>query len=115
MALEQFPNIGNPNWGFTDETDDTLNEVQFGDGYRLVQPAGLNHQRGGWSLTFSLEEADALPAYSWLKTRKKVTPFLWTHPDGTEYQVRCESVRLTYSQYNDYTLAVTLTQDFNPV
>lgn len=115
MALEQFPDIGNPDWGFTEETSEDLHEVKFGDGYRLVQPAGLNYQRGGWSLTFSLEEAEAKQAYSWLNTRKKVTPFLWTHPDGTEYQVVCESVRLTYAQYNDYTLAVMLTQDFNPV
>lgn len=113
--LETFPEVVAPDWGFSDETSEALHEVQFGDGYRLTVPAGINYQRGSWSLTWELDEAGVQLLYPWLKARKSVTPFLWTHPDGEVYQVLCKSLRKSWRGFNDYTVSATFVQDFNPV
>lgn len=113
-----FPEIGTPDWGFTEEDPEaSVTQVQFGDGYMLRQPEGINYLRDAWSLTWSsLDETTAEATYQWLRQRKNLKAFLWVHPiSGEQIQVLCTAVSLTYNDYNDYALRTTFKRDFNPI
>lgn len=110
-----FPNIGSPDWGLSDQTEEDLYEAEMGDGYLLSMPAGLNYQREVWNVSWSsLDPAVAASTYAWLKARKKITPFLWDHPDGYQVQVRCRSVTHTRAEFGNSTLRAVFAEDFNP-
>lgn len=116
--MDIFPDIGTPDWGFTEEDPEaSVTQVQFGDGYTLRQPDGINYLRDAWSLTWSsLDEATAVATYQWLRVRKNLKAFLWTHPvSGNVIQVICTSVSLSYVDYNDYALRANFKRDFNPI
>jgi len=114
--MDEFLAAGAPDWGISDEPKADVIEVRLGDGYTLRQPTGINHVRDGWSPVWSgLEKEDARAAYAWLRSRLKLTPFLWVHPvTGQPVKVICQSVRLEYNQFNDEILSATFEQDFNP-
>lgn len=112
---DTFPDIGPPDWGFGEKSEDSVYEVAFGDGYRLRMPDGINWQRGVWTPTWGfLEPEVAEDAYAWLKARKKVTPFMWEHPKYGPVKVTCEEVGMTRSEYGNSTLAATFHESFNP-
>lgn len=118
MALERFPDVGAPDWGFAaDDPEVEVEESNFGDGYTLRRPKGINYIRDGWSPSYSdLRQAQAEAAYQWLRARKNLTAFLWTHPiTGEDLQVVCTGVSLAYVAYDDYQLRVQLKRDFNPL
>lgn len=113
--MDQFPDIGTPDWGLTDEVDASVSKISFGDGYELRQAEGINHLRDKWDLSWSfltLEQATA--TYEWLRQRKDLTAFLWTHPDGRQVKVVCTAVRLSHNDFNDDVLNASFVQDFNP-
>ena len=115
--MEVFPDIGNTDWGFTDDDPEVdVNEIKMGDGYVLRQPNGVNYIRDSWSCSWSsLTKAQAESTYQWLRARKKLTPFLWTHPvSGIQHQVTCQGVSLAYSNVDDYRLQAQFQRDFNP-
>lgn len=113
--MDVFPDIGAPDWGLTDEVDAAVTKLAFGDGYELRQPAGINHLRDKWDLSWSfLGQAQADSTYKWLRQRKDLTAFLWAHPDGRQIKVICTSVRLVRQDYNDDILSASFAQDFNP-
>lgn len=116
--MEKFPDLDTPDWGFSeDEPDVSVTEVRFGDGYTLRQPAGVNHIRDKWSLSWSsLDKVTAESTYQWLRVRKSLKAFLWTHPiSGDVHQVVCKSVGLVYNDVNDYLLRASFEKDFNPL
>ncbi len=116
MTLESFPTIAAPNWGLQVGTEADVRTQKLGDGYVMRAPAGLNHIRDSWNPTWGdLTEAEALATLAWLKARLKVTPFLWTDPQGVVKQVVCQDVRLGYNQFNSMELSATFEEDFNPV
>lgn len=114
--MENFPIADKPDWGLSDEVEADMEEVVLGDGYVVRRPKGINYLKGSWSPSWSnLEVASARSTRDWLTARLKRTPFMWTHPvSGVQVQVICESVKLTYSQFNDEVLVAEFKQDFNP-
>lgn len=116
MSLESFPNIGQPDWGLQVSPDADVTTLKLGDGYVLRAKPGINHLRDSWSPTWSdITEAQALSTLAWLKARLKLTPFLWSDPQGVQKQVVCQDAKLTYNQFNSMGLSATFEQDFNPV
>lgn len=113
--MDSFPEIGPPDWGLTEEPEASVNKVSFGDGYELRRPAGINHIRDKWDLSWSfLELEQAESTYNWLRERLSLTAFLWEHPDGRQIKVVCTAVRLGHNNYNDDVLSASFVQDFNP-
>lgn len=116
--MENFPLTEAPDWGFAeDDPDVAVTEIRMGDGYVLRQKQGINHIRDKWAPSWSsLTKVQAESTYQWLRERKKLTAFLWTHPiSGVVTQVVCTGVTLAYNDYNDYALRAEFERDFNPV
>lgn len=76
-----------------------LNEVQYGDGYKLVAEDGVNATTNRVSLTWSTlteEEQDAI--VSFLEAHAPATPFYYTAPGLPQRPYRCTS--MTHEQIN---------------
>lgn len=58
-----------------------VKRVRFGDGYEQRQPAGLNHQRRTYSLTFSDRHDIIKDIDDFLTAHAGVTAFQWFAPD----------------------------------
>lgn len=114
--MDNFPDIGAPDWGLDENPSADVHEVTFGDGYVLRAPKGINHIRDEWSPVWSgLESSVARSTYAWLRSRLKITPFLWEHPvTGETVQVVCTGTKLSYDGFNNEVLSATFRQDFNP-
>jgi phage-related protein len=114
--VDTFPLADKPDWGLTDQPQANVTAVKFGDGYELRQPNGINYIQEGWSPTWSnLTKESAEQTYAWLKARLALTAFYWTHPvSGMRFKVKCSNVSLNNAGFNDYKLAATFVQDFNP-
>lgn len=115
--LEQFPDIGLPDWGLSAEPEVSVSKIQLGDGYEIRRQEGINHTRDSWSLGWSnLDPSVAESAYAWLKARKDWKAFSWVNPlDSSTKKVTCTSLRLSHAEYGNSSLGVTFRQDFNPV
>lgn len=113
--MAKFPNIGAPDWGFAENTKETVTNIKFGDGYELRMKTGLNHQKGTWSPRWShLDPQVGEAAYAWVKPLINLKAFYWDHPlEGTK-KVICTSASLTHDVYNNCVLAMSLEEDFNP-
>lgn len=110
-----FPSIGNPDWGLSESTEDTITEIKMGDGYVLRSPDGINFRRDTWSPKWSsLDDFQGENTYQWLKARKNLTPFLWDHPIYGTKKVVCKSCSLVRDTYGNTVLSATFEEDFNP-
>ncbi|MNQ69549.1 Phage minor tail protein [compost metagenome] len=114
--MDEFPDIGTPDWGFAEQPDADVDQIKLGDGYEFREPRGLNYLKDTWSPKWSnLDETDAETAYAFLRARLKLTPFLWTHPlSAVQYKVLCQSVSLEYDTFDNAVLTASLSRDFNP-
>lgn len=114
--LEQFPDIGAPDWGLSAEPEADVESISLGDGYEIRRPAGLNHVKESWSPSWSsLDPAVATDAYNWLRARLKWKAFIWVNPlDGLETRVICTSARVSHADYGNSALSATFKQDHNP-
>lgn len=108
--------LGTPDWGFKDEPDANVEVSNFGDGYAARELIGLNAITDKWNPTWSSADVQpAMMAFDFLKPRLKWNPVLWTHPiTGVVYKVICQSLSLTYDQWNNAVLEVQFERDFNP-
>lgn len=113
--MDVFPLDVAPDWGFSDDPTADIEEQVLGDGYVLRRPKGINYIRGSWSPSWGhLTKQEANDTFLWLRERLQLTAFLWTHPETQEqHKVICTKVVRTSSEYNNYSLKVTLTEDFN--
>lgn len=114
--MDTFPNIGAPDWGFDSDTEAKVIRSQFGDGYELRTPDGLNHLRESWGPTWSsLDPTEAGMAYNWLRARLQWKAFLWYHPTKkTNVKVVCESVSLNDAEFGRSALSAKFREDHNP-
>lgn len=116
MSLETFPDIGQPDWGLQVSPTASVTTLVLGDGYIFRAPEGINHLRDSWSPTWGdVTEAKALSTQAWLRARLRLTPFMWTDPQGVQKKVICQEVRVSYNQFNSMSLSATFEEDFNPV
>lgn len=120
MAAEIFPPagvvLGTPDWGFQQAPDADVDIYKLGDGYESREPKGLNSVKESFSPSWSnLSPGPALQAYNFLKARLKWKQLTWTHPvTGATHKVTCQSVSITYDQWDNAILAASFKQDFNP-
>lgn len=114
--MDTFPSIGTPDWGFGSEPEAKVTKSEFGDGYELRRPAGLNHLKDTWSPQWSsLTPAQADSTYAWLRSRLNWKAFLWTHPtENRQVKVLCTSARVSHEDYGRSTLSATFVEDHNP-
>lgn len=103
-------------WGLTDNVEADVEEHKLGDGFVLRMPNGINYIRESWNPKYShLSKAEADAMYSWLKTRLKLTPFMWLHPETKNmHKVICKSVSRVTSDIDIHVVSMTLEEDFNP-
>lgn len=113
--MDKFPDIGAPDWGFAEATEEDITRIKFGDGYVLRMANGINHQKGQWSPRWSFLDVEVgESAYGWLKPRKNLIPFFWEHPFEGSKRVVCTGTSLTYDTYGNCVLSATFEEDFNP-
>lgn len=105
-----------PDWGASKEPEVKVVQVSFGDGYEYRAPAGINHVKDSWSLTWSnLSMQVAEQGYSWFKSRQGWKAFMAQDPaTGQAIKVVCRSVRVAHAGFEESSLSVTVSQDFNP-
>lgn len=117
MSLDNFPDIGPQDWGQAATPEAKVQVIELGDGYELRQPAGINHTKDTWSLSWSfLSPGVAQSTYDWLKSRMNWKAFRWTDlTTGQVHKVVCTSVNFSHKDYNDCNLTANFKQDFNPV
>lgn len=111
-----MPDFGMPDWGLTHASQKDIGSVQFGDGYTLRKPNGINFTRRVWGgLSWSsLSNEDALALYQFLDDRADQTAFDWVTPDGETVRVLCSGPSRTQQDFDDTVISVTFTEDFNP-
>lgn len=121
MAAPFFPptglDLGEPDYGFKETPNANVEETPLGDGYVFREPKGINHIKRTMPMSWSnLDQDVALEAYDWLLPKLKLNPILITHPTrGTQIQVICDSLEITYDTWNNAVLNATFIEDFNPV
>lgn len=121
MALELLPDVGtNPDYGLALTRSYRVNKVQFGDGYSEARPAGPNNIVRSWQVTWTLldklqkdilvEFFDRMAgAYAFLAVPNPAD-------NETPIQVKTDGeVQVTYADYEDYQVTVTLKEDFGIV
>lgn len=113
MALLTF--TFKPSKSFSKTTKTRVISAQFGDGYSLRIPDGINSVLNEWSLTFSnnsLTNANDIEAFFTL--HKGSTPFLWTPPgESIEYTIICSEWSRTYTSHFSATISAKFTQVFD--
>ncbi len=116
MALVDFPVSVKPDWGFADSAAANIQRVKFGDGYELRSKAGLNSLAKKWDPTWTnLTKAQADTIYQFILPRLQFEAFLWEHPtELVKYKVVCESVTKSHTEYDNFSISLSLVQDFNP-
>lgn len=113
--METFPLSVAPDWGLESNPEADVEEQQLGDGYVLRRAKGINYIRDSWSPSWGfLDEVECRDTYAWLKSRLKLTAFLWPHPtEGVTYKVVCKSVSMVVSDVGVFALRASFVQDFN--
>lgn len=113
--MDEFPDIGAPDWGFAESTSEDITTVKFGDGYVLRMPNGINYQKGQWSPRWSdLDTATGDSVYKWLRQRKNLIPFFWAHPFEGMKKVVCTNTSLSHDTYGNCVLSASFEEDVNP-
>lgn len=114
--MDNFPDIGLPDWGLSDSTNDDVTNIRLGDGYEFRAANGINFRRETWSPRWShLDDEAGEMAYAWLLERKNITAFLWYHPTRKAvFKVVCREVQLVADEFGNRRLNATFERDFNP-
>ena len=88
-----FPDIGSDS-----ETEPTVNVVQFGDGYELRVPEGINSEKTTWNLTFSRVASEANEIIAFLRKQGGYKAFKWTTPEKEPVVCVCRSWKRTRNE-----------------
>lgn len=113
--MDNFPDVGAPDWGITENVQDDITTIKLGDGYVLRTPNGINFRRDQWNPKWShLDRTTAEDLHDWLRARKNLTPFMWEHPFRGMKKVICTSVTLTWDTYNNAVVSAAFEEDHNP-
>lgn len=67
----------------SESTSQTINKVQFGDGYEQVSSLGINNTRKNWSCSKIAKKAEIDEIYQFLISTQSVEPFYF-QPIKTE-------------------------------
>lgn len=115
--MDTLPDIGRgPEYGLNASGTFARDVANFGDGYELRQPSGLQSFRREWTFSWNglgLTQRDTLRDF--LNARRGVEAFICPIPGEGNVRVICEDPPSS-SQYafNLYTLSATFKEDLNP-
>lgn len=78
--METLPPIP-PSYAPSVAPEFSVDSTQFGDGYEMRRPSGINSVRETWSVSWDVLRSDQYKVlYSFLTARKGVEAFLWQAP-----------------------------------
>jgi phage-related protein len=104
-----------PDRNFSKQHKPKVLKFQFGDGYSVRVPDGINTNNITWNLTFMsrrITEANSIIAF--FETTKGSDSFLWTPPgESTQYSVIVEEWSSTYDSHISKTVSATFTRVFD--
>lgn len=112
--METLPDIGvNPSYGLRSAGTFARDVSQFGDGYELRRPSGLNPHRRTWDITWRLlSEAQMEVIRDFLNAHLGVYAFVWDMA-GNPVRVICEEPPVeSHDNFDNYTLSATFKEDF---
>lgn len=84
-----------PDWGVQVQIAPRIQKYQFGDGYEMRRPDGINTMLETWDCTFKRNVPVAEAIYAQLKSFGGVEAFVWTTPDGYTSSFVCDSFSKT--------------------
>lgn len=114
--METLPDIGvNPSYGLRSAGTFARDVNQFGDGYELRRPAGLNSHRRTWDITWKLlTEQQMQVIRDFLNNQLGVHAFTWVMPGGGSVTVICEEPPVdSHDNWDSFTLSATFKEDHN--
>lgn len=115
--MEMLPDVGrNPDYGLVADGTFARDVTNFGDGYELRRPAGLQPLRRKWSVKWTaLHPADKDALRSFLLARLGVEAFRCVIPGEGDLKVICpDPPAVSHDSFDLYTLTATFTEDLNP-
>lgn len=115
--MDTLPNIGRqPDYGLTAAGTFARDVSNYGDGYELRRPAGLQPLRRTWSVSWTaLRPTQKDTLRNFLNARLGVEAFLCSIPGEGSLKVICaEPPSVSHIAYRLYTLSATFTEDLNP-
>ena len=102
------------NSGAAQDTEPSVNVVQFGDGYDQASSWGINNIRDGWQLTRTDERTTIEQIRTFLKDHKGVTPF-YVVIDGEKGTYRTQGgFGKKHVGHNVWSISFELKQVFTP-
>jgi len=102
-----FPSIS-PTYPLERDSSPNILKAEFGDGYVMAQPNGINSLLRVHTLIFTripLVDRNTIDAF--LVAHKGTIPFDWTAPGDTLRKWVCESWRESFVEYDQYTIRAT--------
>lgn len=115
--MDTLPNIGRqPDYGLSAAGTFARDVANFGDGYELRRPSGLQPLRRTWSATWTALDAEKKDILrNFLNVRLGVKAFRVSIPGEGDLRVICaEPPSVNHIAFQLYTLSATFTEDLNP-
>lgn len=91
-----------------------VRRAQFGDGYEQRAADGINNKSQSWPLSFVGGSAYIQPIANFLDSQAGYQSFYWTPPLGSQGFYRCETYSVRRLEGDNYELACTFEQSFQP-
>lgn len=113
--MERLPYVGvNPDYGLSKTTSYRVKRDSFGDGYELRAKEVINQKASAYNLKWSgLTEAQKQVLEDFFDERGNVEAFLWDQMgQGDMRLVGVSDLKVTYDEYEDYTVSIEVKQDF---
>jgi phage-related protein len=112
MAVETFTWC--PKLGSSSTAEYNNRSSKFGNGYEQVVADGINNISDAWSLSFAVDEVEALAIKAFLDRHAGNKSFFWTPPLGRLNFYRASAPSVSPNGAGFFTLTTTFTQSFLP-
>lgn len=108
--MAAFPSIA-PTYPLRLRRQPKVKVAQFGDGYAMRQPDGINNDLRTYEVTFArVPETDRDAIDTFLSDQKGSIPFDWTPPGDSAGKWICENWDIEYPEYNQFTIKATFVE-----
>lgn len=115
MALRKLPTVSVPiSWGLQAQPEMRVITDDFGDGYSIYAPDGLNSVRETFNPKWvGMDEDEAFELYDFLKSTKGAEFIDFDVPrEGRTISVVVSQPRISWDEWNSYTVSCSLRQVF---
>lgn len=97
-----------PDYDASEDSEATISEAKYGDGYVQRTAIGINNIQITWDLAFTLRPLTEVNAMNdFFNEHKGATSFLWTPPGGTEQAFICKKWKRIIRTNGDCSLSAT--------